>query len=506
MSRHSLLSVFVLLLPVVHCGELLGRAPSILVIMSDDHTAEAIGCYGGRLAAHARTPHIDRLAERGALLRNVFCTNSICVPSRASILTGQYSHRNGVRRLADALDPERDNVAKRLREAGYETAIIGKWHLKSPPSGFDHAEVLRGQGRYHDPVLWMEGRGEKRYDGFSTDVITDLSLDWLKNRPGKKDKPFALFCHYKNCHEAWQWAKRHASLHEGVTFPEPESLFEDLSHRSDGSRTYGFTMETMAGRLAKRKINDGPLKLDGLSPKERRRAAHQRLVRDYLRCVAAIDENVGRLVEWVDASGAADDTVVIYTSDQGYFLGEHNYIDKRWMFEESLRMPFVVRYPREIRAATLVDDIVLNVDFAPLFLDWAGADVPESVQGRTFRANLRGATPGDWRTSMYYRYWEHGTRPAHYGIRTATHKLIFFYGLDVGAVGRRRVAPPTEFGWELYDLRSDPRELVNVYDHDKNRELVSKLKKELARLKVELGDDDSAFPELLRRLQGAERN
>ena len=484
------------LLPVRELALARGNAaqrPNILFIMSDDHAVNAIGCYGSRLTGVAKTPNIDRLAAEGMRLDSCLCTNSICVPSRASILTGEYSHVNGVYTLSDRLDPRRQNVAKLLRSAGYQTAMIGKWHLKEEPSGFDYWNVLPGQGRYHNPVLKEKGTGSKTHEGYCTDVITDLSLDWLGNRDTKE--PFFLMCHYKASHEPWHYAERHADLYRDVDIPEPPSLWEDKSHRSDGSREYGFSISTMVSRMERDKHPTGPLDTTGMDETQKKRAGYQKFLKDYLRTIAGIDENIGRLLEHLDREGLAENTVVIYTSDQGYFLGEHDYIDKRWMYEESLRMPFVVRYPPEIEPGTVNDDLVINTDFAPMFLDYAGLATPDTMQGRSFRASLAGRTPTDWRTSMYYRYWQHCSRPAHYGVRTKRYKLIFFYGLPLDANGAEKQA--SKPGWELYDLEKDPHELKNIYDDPGYGDVVKELKAELTRLKKELGDTDEKYPELM---------
>ena len=455
--------------------------PNLLFIMADDHAANAVSCFGSRLSKVARTPNIDRIAAQGARLTRVFCTNSICVPSRASILTGLYSHRNGVYRLSDGLDPKQRNVAKLLRSAGYETAIIGKWHLKSDPSGFDHFEVLKGQGSYRRPEL-QGPDGPVTYRRHSTDLIVDRSLRWLESR--KDDRPFVLFCHFKAPHEAWQYAPRFAKLYEDVTFPEPISLFEDQSHRSKATANLGYTMETLAARMVKKKGHVPlALKLTGdETARERRKKTYQHFLRAYLRCVAGVDENVGRLLAHLEEKGLRENTVVIYTSDQGYFLGEHNYMDKRWIFEESLQMPTVVRYPKEIAAASVVDDMIINNDFAALLLDYAGVSVPSDMQARSFRANLRGETPEDWRQAMYYRYWtQEKKRPAHYGIRTERYKLIYFHGNAVAGESKRHA-------WELYDLQKDPKELANVYSRPNYAGIVKRLETQLHRLKAELGD------------------
>ena len=461
------------------------RRPNILFIMADDHTANAIGSFDSRLSELAPTANIDRLAAEGMRLTNVFCTNSICVPSRASILTGLYSHENGVYGLSDQLDESRSTVAHWLKEAGYATAIVGKWHLKSEPQGFDHWEVLPGQGRYIDPVL-LDATGRKQYSGHSTDVITDRALHWLDWR--KRDQPFFLMCHFKATHEPWQYARRFADLFEGVEFPEPDSLFEDQAHRSAATRGRGYTMETLAARMQKGGHTPERFDPKGLDPGELRRAAYQHFVRAYMRCVAGIDENVGRLLDYLDRNALARDTVVIYTSDQGYFLGEHDYIDKRWMFEESLRMPTLVRFPAEVRAGSSADAVVLNTDFAALFLDYAGAEPRSDLQGTSFRPTLGGRTPGDWRRSMYYHYWtQEPLRPAHYGIRTRRFKLMCFYG------NAREGDPAPEF-WELYDLERDPRELHNVYAEPAYAGELRALESDLRELRRELGDTGGGEP------------
>jgi len=463
------------------------RRPNILYIMADDHTSQAWGCYGSRLAPYISTPNVDRLAAEGARLENCFCTNSICVPSRATILTGQHSHVNGVRTLEDALDPERDNVAKRLQAAGYETAIFGKWHLKNEPSGFDYFDVLHGQGRYHDPVLWEKGRdwqGEGRTcQGHSTDVITDLTLDWL-GTARSHDKPFFCMCHYKATHERFYSHERYRHLYEDVVFPEPEDLHWDASPR--GKVFDGWPLEIYMRRCLDYSADYPPpeLEVEGLETPAARSATYQKLLHDYMRTVAGIDDNLARLLDYLDRAGLAEDTVVIYTSDQGYFLGEHNLFDKRFMLEESLRMPFVIRYPREIAPGTVTDDIVTNVDFAELFLDYADAEIPASMQGRSFRSNLCGATVPDWPTAMYYHYWTAGqpVRPSHYGIRTREHKLIYYYGL-VRDEGRR-----SEDCWEFYDLARDPYELTNHYSDTSYAARIGDLRCRLDKLRQECGD------------------
>lgn len=453
--------------------------PNILFIMSDDHAAHAMSCYGSRIN---ETPNLDRIAQEGMRLDNCLCTNSICTPSRATILTGMYSHKNGVRTLADTLDTRREHVAKLLQAAGYQTAIVGKWHLghggDSDPTGFDYWSVVPGQGKYHSPVFIEMGR-RRTIPGYATDIITDLSLEWLEQRD--PTKPFFLMCHHKAPHRPWEPDQKHARMYEDVEIPEPPTFYDDYSNRGHAAAAAEMRID--------RDLRFTDLKEDppeDLSSLEQKRWNYQRYIKDYLRCVASVDDNVGRLLEYLDEAGLAEDTVVIYTSDQGFFLGDHGWYDKRFFYEESLRMPFVVRYPREIAAGSTSSEIVLNTDFAPLFLDFAGVEVPDWMQGRSFRSILRGDRPEDWRASMYYRYYMHGGEHnvyAHYGVRTDRYKLIYYYKDDPG---------PTE--WELFDLEEDPYEMRNVVDDPAYASIVAELKKELHRLRVELEDLEDPFP------------
>ena len=453
--------------------------PNILFMLADDHTSQAWSCYGGRLAGYAKTPNIDRLAAEGALLKNCFCINSICVPSRATILTGQYSHRNGVRTLRDSLPSTSDNVAKRLQNAGYQTALVGKWHLKEEPAGFDYWNIIKGQGRYHEPTLYEMDleNGERQEGAYSTDVFTDKALGWLEER--EEEKPFCLMLHFKATHEPWNFHPRHAALFQDVDIPEPESLLGHTGPRN--SRVPGWPLEILKERMVSAgKHGSGKLELQGNSPLVQRSEAYQKFVKDFLRCGAAIDENIGRVLAYLDANGLAENTVVIYTSDQGYFLGEHNYFDKRFMLEESLRMPFVVRYPKEIAPRTVIDDMVLNVDFAQTFLDYAGGDVSARMQGMSARNVLSGKTPSNWRKAMYYRYFENSKpRPSHFGLRTAAHKLIYYDGLDAESEAAK---------WEFYDLEKDPYENVNQYDSMVGSPLIKGLKQQMQSLQQAFDD------------------
>jgi len=469
--------------------------PNILFIMSDDHTSQAWGVYGSILDSVIDNPHIQRLVDEGCLLSNSFCTNSICVPSRATILTGQYSHQNRVYTLSDPLPSQRDHVAKHLQQAGYETAIIGKWHLKERPAGFDHYNVLPGQGRYHDPILknaenWEDGGTV--YEGFSSDVIGDLAVDWLTKNDN--NQPFFLMCHFKATHEPFDYPDRYASLYEDMEMPEPASLYEfgpAESGRTFDGQVLSILEERYHSDLGNR-YPGMPFSTEGLDQRAARKKTYQKFVKDFLRSGKAIDDNIGKLLDYLDETGLSENTVVIYTADQGYFLGEHGFFDKRIMYEEPLIMPFVIRYPPEIPAGSVLEDIVLNTDFAPLLLDYAGVDRPAYMQGKSFRSNLAGDTPAEWRSSMYYRYWLHQTqRPAHFGIRKERYKLIFFYGQPLDMTGAHQES--TEPGWEFYDLQEDPHENHNAYHEPKYQEIIESMKEELISLREQVGDTDENY-------------
>ena len=464
------------------------RRPNIIFIMSDDHASHAMSCYGSRIN---RTPHLDRIAEGGMRFDNCFCTNSICTPSRAVILAGTHSHVNGVTTLSTPMDNRLLTFPKLLRQAGYQTAMIGKWHLgQGPahePTGFDFWRVLPGQGLYHDPEC-IDAEGRRVWSGYVTDRITDWCLEWLDGRGGRKtsvERPFCLLCHHKAPHRPWDPDEKHATMYEDEDIPEPETFDDDYSDRASAAAAAEMRIE--------RDFNARDLKGEpppGLTPYERKRWNYQRYIKDYLRVVASIDDNVGRMLDYLDAEGLTEDTLIIYTSDQGFFLGDHGWYDKRFMYEESLRMPFIVRYGREIAPGTINDDLVLNLDFAPLFLDLAGVPIPESFQGRSFRPLLQGATPPDWRQSMYYRYWMHKAHHnvyAHYGVRTHRYKLIYYYNDALGQPGA--IDETYEPEWELFDLERDPYELHNVYYDPAYASTVAELTDELHRLQDEVGDE-----------------
>ena len=463
--------------------------PNIVFVMSDDHAAHAISAYAraaGRPAINS-TPHLDRLADGGVRFDATFCTNSICSPSRAAILTGTYNHVNGVTTLDTPLDNALATFPALLRDAGYQTALFGKWHLGHgpghDPTMFDTWRILPGQGHYHDPVMLGPGGEVVERGGYVTDLITDDCIDWLDRRD--PERPFLLCCHHKAPHRTWEPDEAHAHLFDDVDLPEPATLFDDHASRSLAVRDMRMGIEHL------RPFRDLKATVpDDMGFEDEVRWRYQRYLKDYLRVIASLDDNVGRLLDRLDALGVADDTIVIYTSDQGFFLGDHGWFDKRLMYEESLAMPFLVRSPRLTAPGSSCDAITLNVDVAPTLLDIAGVDVPAWMHGRSMAPLLRGERPADWRTSMYYRYWMHrdGAHrvPAHYGVRTATHKLICFYGDPLDQPGAHGPVEPVE--WELYDLVGDPLETTNVVDDPAQRSVLTALRTELARLQDELGD------------------
>jgi len=488
------------------CARRLGR-PNILFIFSDDHAPHAISAYGSRIN---RTPNIDRIADEGAIFLNSFCTNAICGPSRAVVLTGKHSHANGkLDNSGEPFDMTQPTFNKSLQAAGYQTAIIGKWHLRVDPMGFDHWEVLPGQGRYYNPDFRTPD-GEVRYEGYVTDIITDLSLDWL--REGRDpDRPFLLMSQHKAPHRNWMPGPAHLRTYEDVEIPEPETLFDDYENRATPASETEMTIARHMLPAYDLKItpaardNEADAELwtaewdrmnemqqrqwaaaydprneaffaAGLEGEARVRYYYQRYIKDYLRCVASVDDGVGRILDWLDANGLADDTLVIYCSDQGFYLGEHGWYDKRWMYEESLRMPFIARWPGRIEPGTRVPQMIQNIDYAPTFLDMAGTETPPGVHGESLVDLMTGRQPRDWRHSIYYHYYEypqpHRVAP-HYGVRTDRYKLVYYY----------RTAE-----WELFDLDTDPSELNSVYADPAYAGTVAELKRELRRLRTAYGD------------------
>ncbi|MFZ5515601.1 MAG: sulfatase [Candidatus Zhuqueibacterota bacterium] len=494
------------------------RRPNILFIMTDDHAYQSISCYGSHMN---QTPQIDRLARDGVRFEQSYVTNSICAPSRAVLLTGKYSHINGHVDNRNTFDGSQPTFPKLLQQAGFQTAMVGKWHLKSDPTGFDYWNILPDQGQYYNPDF-IEMGVRQQIHGYATDVVTDIALDWLEKRD--RNRPFCLLLHHKAPHRNWMPALKYLNKYEDVEIPMPETFFDDYVTRSDAARqqemevvNHTFPIYDLKGpldestpprnddekadrdmwkagynRMTEEQKNAwdaayGPRnKAYQESLPEGRDLArwkYQRYIKDYLRCVDSVDENIGRVLDYLDNNDLAENTIVVYTSDQGFYLGEHGWFDKRFMYEQSLRMPLIIRYPARVKPAVNSSDMVMNLDFAPTFLDFAGVAAPADMQGRSLRRVLTGKTPSDWRQSIYYHYYEY---PAwhmvkrHYGVRTHEFKLIHFY-YDIDA-------------WELYDLKKDPHELNNVYDDPAYADKVVELKAELERLRKFYGDsDDNKF-------------
>jgi arylsulfatase A-like enzyme len=471
---------------VTEAASAVRRRPNILLVVADDHAANAVGSYGG----HDVTPHIDRLAREGARFAECGCTNSLCSPSRATILTGTYNHVNGVTTLSTEFDARQPTFPELLRDAGYRTALVGKWHLGHggvhDPRGFDHWEVLPDQGAYHDPEFLTMGGGSHVREGYATDLITDLALDWIGSVQGG-DEPWCLLVQHKAPHRPWQPAERHARLFEQDVIAPPATFGDDHTHRAVAARE--------ARMRVARDLNEEDLKQpppDGLDQDAHAQWAFRRYILDYLRCVTAVDEGVGRLLDHLDATGQAQDTVVVYTSDQGFFLGEHGWYDKRFMYRESLQMPLLVRYPPLVPPSTVSDALVLNVDFAQTFLDLAGVPAHPRMQGRSLRPLLTGRTAEEcgWRDTAYYRYWEHldgiHNVAAHRGVRTREYKLVHYYGSGCGQPGASDEATQPE--WELFDLLEDPREMHSRADDPAYADTLARMRVVLDALAAELGD------------------
>ncbi len=483
--------------------------PNIIYIMADDHAFQAISAYGSN---RNQTPNIDRLANEGMLFNNSFCTNSISAPCRAVVLTGKYSHVNGHIDNSTTFDGTQTTFPKLLQAAGYQTAMVGKWHLRSTPTGFDYHNVLPGQGDYYNPVMIEMGE-RKKHVGYTTNLLTDFALGWLDKRD--KEKPFCLMLHHKAPHRNWLPEEKYFHLFDDVDMPLPETFYDDYSTRSLAAVDQEMTIkkhmhmswdlklipeDTINAKGLERSYFNQMKKLtpeqrkswdDAYEPKNQAfkdanlegdallRWKYQRYIKDYLRCIQSVDDNVGRVIKYLEDNDLAENTIIIYTSDQGFYLGEHGWFDKRFMYEESQRMPMIVRYPEEIPQGAVSEDLVLNLDFAPTFLDYAGVKIPDSIQGKSMRKVFKGKTPKDWRESVYYHYYEypgpHKVR-RHYGLRTKDYKLIHYYH-DIDA-------------WEFYDIKNDPNELNNLIDNKKYKDTIEDLKSKLVMKRELLGDSD----------------
>ncbi|MBS0011315.1 MAG: sulfatase [Bacteroidales bacterium] len=489
--------------------------PNIIFIMTDDHTRQAISAYG---SYRNETPNIDRLATEGMLFENAFVTNSICAPSRAVILTGKHSHINGkIDNSGARFDSSQVTFPKILQTAGYQTAMIGKWHLRSQPTGFDYWKVLPGQGHYYNPDF-VTPEGNERIEGYVTDIITDLAIDWLNGR--EKDKPFLLMYHHKAPHREWEPAIRHYKEFINKTFDEPETLFDDYQGRGTAAREAEMSILHHMHLAGDIKIHPDILTELGIEPKSNwdfraltsklerytpeqlaawnevygamnrefrdlypgmsdedlMRFNYQRYMQDYLGCIASVDENIGRIMDYLDDNDLANNTIIVYTSDQGFYLGEHGWYDKRFMYEESMSTPLIVRWPGAVEPGSRSRQLVQNLDFAETFLEIAGIEAPGDMQGESLVPILKNEAV-HWRDALYYHYYEY---PAvhmvkkHYGVRTDRYKLIHFY-YDVDE-------------WELYDLEEDPHEMQSVYDDPLYLEIREQLKEKLEELRVYYGD------------------
>ena len=456
------------------------KPPNIVWIFSDDHATQAIGAYGGRFENENLTPHIDSLAKDGMLFERATVGNSICGPSRATLLTGKHSHMNGKIDNRGGFNHDQQQFQKILQQSGYQTAMIGKIHLNGKMQGFDSWEVLPGQGAYWDPVFITDA-GKTNYPGrHSTDVITERALDWLETGVAE-DQPFMLMVHYKAPHRPWQPTMRWKEAFQYRTWPEPESLLDDYEGR--GAAAKGQTMTILKHMTMDRDVKQSqPERREELNIIDRNdsvaltRLKYQWYMRDYLACVAGVDESIGRILDYLKEQGLDEHTVVMYSSDQGFYLGEHGWYDKRFMYEESFRTPLVARWPGVIQPGSRSADLVQNIDFAETFLDIAGVEAPGDMQGESLVPLLKGETPEDWRTSLYYHYYEypavHSVRK-HEGVANQRHKLIRFYGKDV----------PDGEEWEFYDLEKDPSEMQSRYGNPGYEQIVGDLKQELARLR-----------------------
>ncbi|MFW5644463.1 MAG: sulfatase/phosphatase domain-containing protein [Bacteroidota bacterium] len=493
---------------LVSCTNALNsEQPNILFVYADDHTSQAWGVYGGILEEYVVNENIKRLVQNGVLLNNSFCTNSICRPSRASLLTGKYGQMNGVYTLEEGLHPDTLNVAKLFQDGGYETAIFGKWFLHYEPSGFDHYMVMPWKGTYRDPRFktpenWEDGeKGGVQYSGYSTDLITDFSIEWLKNRDSSR--PFLLFTQFCANHEPFFYPERYKDLYKDDELPYPETLMENGSEET-GKMHDGWPLEILGERYVHDSLGfypgEGDFSLSGLSHEEARKKIYQKFVKDFLRCSAANDENLGKMIDYLEESGQIDNTIIIFTTDQGCFLGEHGYFDKRFIYEESLRIPFVISFPADLPSGERLDDMILDIDIPATLLDLAGLEIPKDMQGRSFRDNLKGNTPDDWRDAMYYRYWiNEPERPSHLGIRDERFKLVFFYGQSLYA--EQRDSMPYGPGWEFYDLHKDPKEKRNAIHDPVYAQLIDSLKLELVRLKTQMKDDQEKNPVIRKILE-----
>ena len=477
------------------------QKPNIIYIMADDLTTQAISAYGGIYKDIAPTPNIDRLAKQGMLFNDVLCTNAICGPSRAAILTGNYSNENGYYKNEGGgkFDETKWTFPQEFQKNGYQTSLFGKWHLGTEPQGFDvfkYHNSAGQQGHYWDPVFNENGKDVKE-KGYSTNLSTDFAMNWLENGR-KQDDPFLMVLQYKAPHRPWQPDTKYEKLWDDIEMPYPSTFNDDYKGRELTAGDTEMTMDYFSRRdmkLDEPEDLKGVEKIkwafygakpgeivqpDGMTAEEGKKWRYQNYIKDYLACVKSVDDNIGRVLKYLDDNNLTDNTIIVLTSDQGFYLGDHGFFDKRFIYEESIRMPFIVQYPKMVKAGSVNNDIITNVDFAPTLLDIAGINTNQKMHGQSFKSILNGQTPADWQTGMYYHYYEfpywHHVQP-HYGIRTQDFTLAhFYYNIDV---------------WELYDLNKDPEQLHNVYADPAYAQTVAKLKKELKALMAKNGNDKS---------------
>lgn len=504
------------------------KRPNILYIMSDDHTSQAIGVYNSRLAPLNPTPTIDKMAQEGIVFDNVFCNNSISTPSRASIITGQYSHVNRVLTLDEKLLSKEQYLPQEMKKLGYQTAMVGKWHLGCEPSAFDYYSVftqMGEQGKYFDPDLASSDDKSKpfplnvtHYKGYCSDIVTDISLKWFKEKRDP-NKPFFMMHHFKAPHDDFEFAPRYADYLADVDIPVPETLLDREKFGSEGTRGVNNSLDYfLATSISKRNTYRNYVEMYNIDEGDDEKntiAAYNEYLKRYLRCVKGVDDNLERLFQYLKDEGLWDNTVIIYTGDQGMMLGEHDLQDKRWMYEECLRMPFIMRIPGSaVGGGTHNDLLIQNVDFAPTMLALAGAEqTPKYMQGKDFSMVFDGEEPETWRDAIYYRYWMHLIHhnvPAHFGIRTDDYKLIFFYGrhYDPSRYGQSSMwwltdvekmplIEPTPVSFELYDMKNDPLETTNLAKDPAYAEVMKMMKAKLLEVKAEVGDTDEANPDVL---------
>ena len=484
---------------------ILGRAasaaedqrPNIVFIFSDDHSLQTIGAYGGRMAEFLKkngcTPNIDRLAEEGALFHNSFCANSLCSPSRAAILTGLHAHANGVMTLNKPINEDLWTYPRSLRDAGYQTALIGKFHLATTRPETDYWRILPGQGAYLNPGF-IGPDGNEKHEGYCSDVITDLSLDWLKTKRNAS-KPFMLMVQHKAPHRNWVPPQRYWRWLDDVDVPEPDTLFDDYGNRGSPAKNQKMEIGRDMNLKSDLKIEDpskpidpesayGPRNVDfrkrKIEGQDLVRWKYQQYMKDYLRCIKSVDDSVGKVTEYLKSAGLDQNTIVIYSSDQGFYNGEHGWFDKRWIYEESVHMPLIVKWPGVVKPGSRPAAMVQNIDYATTFVEMAGGKTPAGLHGRSIVPILRGDTPADWRRSIYYHYYDGGHGVArHYGLRTARYTLAHFYTTDE---------------WELFDREKDPKQLKSVHADPAYASTLTDLKAELDRLRAHFNDESAAAP------------